>query len=201
MARIRINSIESLGTKSFADGDKMVTYRPGASADEDVFLSEPPTAIALSICQTSITHPSPDFTVSVTGTGDADLNPTDGGYVTVLNGFSSALNSGTAFTVNADGRVLINEAGAVDVTAYADVIHSSNNATVGAVFSIERGGSTIYSPRAVHGRVPNAGDIGNLSGGGAFSAQAGDIVTIALASDITGTVSIRSSSLVFRMFS
>lgn len=151
---------------------------------------------AYGIVQASITHPDPAYTIAVTGTGDNDLNPANGGYVTALNGYSEALNEGSKFTVLADGRVRVEQDGVVKAVAYADVEHSANNATVGAAFSIERGVSTILTPRAVHSKVPNTGDVGSLSGTGSFTAVAGDILGIALASDITGSISIRASSLV-----
>jgi len=149
------------------------------------------------VAQVSITHPTPAITLAVTGTGDADLNPALGGFSTLLNGYEQALLAGTAFTVLADGRVQVDRAGLVVINGYADISHTSNGTTVGAAFSIERGGSTIFSPRSVHARMPNAGNIGNLSGTGALDAEAGDIIGIALASDITGTISIRASSLVY----
>lgn len=149
------------------------------------------------ICQVSITHPTPVVTVAVTGTGDPDLNPANGGFVTLLNKYLQATLSGSAFTVLADGRVQVNRAGVVVVNGYADISHTNNGTTVGAAFSIERSGSTVFSPRSVHARMPNAGNIGNLSGTGAVGAQAGDIIGLALASDVTGTISIRASSLVY----
>lgn len=155
-----------------------------------------------SVCQVSITHPSPAYTVAVTGTGDDDLNPDtySSSFVTMLNGYEEALNEGGVFTVDPDGRVRMLTNALVTITAYADLEHSANNSTAGAVFSIERGASTILSPRSVHGRLPNAGNIANLAGGGALHALAGDIIGIAIASDITGTISVRASSIVFTAF-
>lgn len=155
--------------------------------------------VSANICQVSITHPSVPFVVSVTGTGDADLNPANGGFVDVLNGYTQALNAGNAFTVLADGRVQVNIAGVVMVNGYADLSHPNNNTTVGAVFSITRGGSTTYSPRSVHSKMPNAGDIGNISGGGTLIAEVGDIIGLAIASNVTGNISFRSSSLIYNL--
>lgn len=151
----------------------------------------------VNICQVSITHPTPPVTIAVTGTGDQDLNPANGGFSTLFNKYEQAIFSGTAFTVLADGRVQVNRNGIVVVNGYADISHTNNGTTVGAAFSIERGGSTVFSPRSVHARMPNAGNIGNLSGTGAVDAQVGDIIGLALASDVTGTISIRASSLVY----
>lgn len=152
----------------------------------------------MEIAQVSITHPSgDDGKVAVVGTGDADLNPTvyASSFVTVLNKYVQVINRSTAFTVLADGRVQVNKAGYVVVTGYADVAHSNNSSTIGVSFSIERGGNTVLSPRAVHARAPNAGDIGNISGNGALLAEVGDIIGIAVASSVTGSVNFRTSSL------
>lgn len=196
-------SISQLNDRSPLSGDEVIVYNADAAIGNRaarVPLAQAVSLIAPSICQVSITHPSPDYSVSVTGTGDNRLNPANGGYVSVLNGYAQVLNSGTRFTTNADGRVTVNAAGVVDVTAYVDVFHSSNNSSVGAVVSVERNGTTTYSPRAVHSKATNAGDIGNISGGGVLDAQAGDILGIALASDNTGNITIASSSVVFRMY-
>lgn len=149
--------------------------------------------------QVSITHPSPAFTIPVTGTGDEDLDPSvyAANYIDVLNGYSEAFNNGNVFSTLADGRMQINASGTVIISGYADISHSSNGATVGIVFSIERGAAMVLSPRAVHTRMPNAGNIGNLTGMGALSVVTGDIIGVAVASDTTGSVSFRSSSLVY----
>lgn len=152
--------------------------------------------------QVSITHPNPAEPVSLVGTGTNDLDPAvvAANYVTILNRFDFIRSKGDAFTALADGRVQVNRAGSVSIDAYADMAHSANNASVGAVFSIERSGVTVLSARAVHALMPNTGDIGNISGNGSTDLLAGDIVGIALASDKTGDIDIRASSLVFEHF-
>lgn len=154
-----------------------------------------------SLVQVAITHPTPDATVAVVGTADSDLDPGvhAASYIPVLNEYAQTTLSGTGFSVEADGRVKVLQSGVVQISAYADVAHSNNNSTVGAVFSITRGAGTILSARAVHTKVPNNGDIGNIAGVGIYEAVAGDLVGIALASDTTGNVSIRASGLVFRL--
>ena len=152
------------------------------------------------IAQVSITHPvAPAGQIVVVGTGDPDLNPAlyASSFVPVENEYTQAVLQGAAMTVLADGRVQVNTPGTVLVQGYADISHSNNNATVGIVFRIERSGVFVLSPRTVHARMPNAGDIGNLSGVGAVDAQAGDLIGVAVAADVAGTVSFRASSLVY----
>jgi hypothetical protein len=146
--------------------------------------------------QISITHPDPEILIAVTGTGNAGLNPADGGYVQILNAYTQVLNKGSAFTVQPDGRLLINKTGLIKLTGYLDATHSANNATNGVSFTLERNSVVNYTPRAVHLRMPNAGDIGHLAGVGIVDAQVGDILGVAIASNITGNISLRTSSVV-----
>lgn len=152
------------------------------------------------ICQVSITYPSPEFTVSLTGTGNTDLNPAIYGssFVTLINGYNLHLNKSDVFNVRADGRVEVLAAGTINLTSYFDMKHSANGSTLGMVYAINRGADpTIFSARAVHARFPSSSDIGHLAAVGIYQAQAGDILGVAVASDNSGTVSVRTSSLVF----
>lgn len=151
-----------------------------------------------SACSMTVTHPSPAADVAVTGTGSQDLDPTNGGYTPVLNIYQPGIITGSLFTQLADGRVQVNRPALLDVSGYADVAQTANNSTVGLVFSVERGGVINLSPRSVHSRMPNQGDIGNISGHGLLEAQVGDIVGLHVASDKTGGVSFVSSNLIFR---
>lgn len=155
-----------------------------------------------SILQMSITHPNPAYTLTVVGTGDIDLNPSvyASSFVTAYNSYSFVSSRGWKFQATGDGRILINEDSECVITAYADVSHSANNSTVGAVFSIERNGAILLSARAVHAKLPSQSDIGNISGVGSslgdLRLKRGDILSVAFASDKSGTISIRSSSIV-----
>lgn len=151
-----------------------------------------------SISQVSVTHPADptDAQVTVVGTGNRDLKPPTG-FVTLLNGYEPVVNVGPVFSILADGRVQVNVRGYIRVDGYADVKQSVNATSVGVAFSIERDGVETFSPRSVHARMPNAGDIGHLSGEGAFLAEKGDIIGVGFASDKSGTISVSSSSLVF----
>ena len=153
-----------------------------------------------SMIQVSITHPDPEFIVPVVGTGNQDLDPDNGGFYDILNGYSQVYLNGDAMSVLADGRVQFLVDGKVDAKGYADVSSDTNNSTAGICFSIERNGSTIYSARSVHSKMPNSGDIGHLSGFGDLDVLAGDIVGAAIASDKSGDISIKSSSLIFHHF-
>jgi len=151
-----------------------------------------------SVCSMTVTHPSPSEEVAVTGTGTPDLNPANGGYEPVLNIYQPGAISGSLFDQLADGRVQVNRPALLDISGYADVAQTANNSTIGIVFCVERDGVITLSPRAVHARMPNADDIGNISGGGLLRAEAGDIIGLHVASDKTGDISFVSSNLIFR---
>jgi hypothetical protein len=155
-----------------------------------------------SIIQISITHPDPAAEVTVVGTGDINLNPAvfDSSFVDILNHYEQVSKKGNAFSVLNDGRVLVNYDVEAVIDAYIDVAHSSNNSTVAAVFCIERDGVRILSSRAVHTKLPSQSDIGNISGVGSSLSDGklkrGDIVGVCLASDNSGTIDIKTSSVV-----
>jgi hypothetical protein len=146
--------------------------------------------------QASITYPVVPAAFSVTGTGNTELNPLSGGYVLVTDQYASVFLRGNTFEMTTDGRVRVLKNAAIKIIAYLDLKHSSNNSTVGAVFAIDRAGGTIYSSRSVRAKMPTAGDISNISGVGMLQALAGDIITTAVASNLSGTVTISTSSVV-----
>lgn len=154
------------------------------------------------LVQVSVTHPSSGNTVSVTGTGDDGLDPSTyaSSFVDVLNAYSSAYSSGALLSVDADGRVVANSDCTVHVDGYIDLTHSSNNATAGVCFGVERFSARTLSPRSVHTKMSNGGDIGHLSGNGFVDLLAGDIVGVAVSSDVTGTLTLKSSSLTFTAY-
>lgn len=145
----------------------------------------------------SVTHPDPAILVSVTGTGDNDLNPADGGFVEVQSNYSLISEYGDTFTILGNGRVKVNKPCQLDVGGYLDLTHSANNATVAVTFAIVRDGVTTLSPRSIHAKMPSQGDPGNISGRGFLDTLANDEIYLVMASDVTGNVSIRASSLFF----
>lgn len=164
------------------------------------FTESIPPPSPLSLIQLSVTNPVTPANVSVTGTGSNLVIPPDG-YVPVLNYYQQVLISGSAIGITGTGFALIQRDMLLKIDAYVDLSHPANNATVGVVFCIIRGGVTSFSDRAVHAKMPNNGDIGNIAGTGTIYALAGDQIGVAVASDITGTVRIRSSSIVYQALS
>lgn len=132
--------------------------------------------------------------VAVTGTGDKNLVPTLATYVPYTYTIST-LRDG-AVEDNGDGTILILKSGYYGIDVYLDVSHSANSAHIGGTTYIYNDvtGDRIIA-RANHGRVPNIGDIANLSGNGFIWLEAGERVTSAVGSDVTGTITIHVSHL------
>lgn len=149
-----------------------------------------------SVAQTSVS-PSDPATVTTLVAGADELDPANGGYITLLNGYSEVLNSGPAFEILPDGRVKILRSGIVKISWYTDVGFALGNTIVGAVFSVLRGATTILSPRPIHGRLPVSADPANISGVGCIDALVGDIIGIAFACTRIGVITVTSSSIVF----
>lgn len=143
--------------------------------------------------QVAITYPDPAVVIAVTGTGDPELNPVDGGFVSVENAFESNLFFGDTFEFTTDGRIKVLRPGKFKISAYMDLTHSVNNATVGVTATIERATVLNLSGRSIHAKFLNAGQIANLVGIVAFDALADDIIGIAVASDLTGNITFTSS--------
>lgn len=149
-----------------------------------------------------VINDSDSVTVSVTGTGNAELIPPTG-YVPV-SGYSETAKVGDLLTVSG-GQCVVGTLPSGDWVikgdGYLDASHSSNNSHLGVVFGITRDSVTTLTPRTVHQLLPSQADIGNLCGRGTITGvQSGDLIDVHLASDNTGTVDIHSSNVNFALY-
>ena len=148
-----------------------------------------------SIAEATITHPSPELTLALVGQGNESLQPPSG-YVTLLNGYTARVVKGSSFEATPDGRIKVLQDGLYRIDAYVDVSFDTNSVTIGAVFSFEdASGGVTYSWRAVHARLPNGQNIGNLSGQGVVELTAGSIIGVAFASEDSGDMTIHTSTV------
>lgn len=140
---------------------------------------------------------------ALTGTGSDQLTPPVGaqavgsasyaGYVKVANfsverNVNATLDSGSDIVIPANGVYIA-------PIAWADFRHSVNGSTVGFIFAYERAGFYYFSQRPTSHRVPNGGQVANISGGGTINAQQGDKFSLWVASDTTGTVIVNNSNI------
>lgn len=149
--------------------------------------------------QMSVTHPNPALTVTVIGTTDADLSPAlyPGSFVRFQDLFSVSAEYGDTLSLTPSGDILVNKPCQLGAHGYLDMTHSTQNSTAAVTIAIVRSGVTILSPRSVHAKMPNSGDIGNLAGEGFVDALAGDEIYLSIASDKSGDISVRSASMFF----
>lgn len=155
--------------------------------------------------QTSITNAQAN-TLTVVGTGvDTLVPPTTG----TLPGPNSGYYQVTGFTLGPQstnaGFTLVNDALVMPDSGYyladgwLNFRHSSNSSTVAVIFGIEKAsnpGVITFTPRPTALNVPNNSRLGLLSGGGPIpGVEPGDKITVWVASDNSGTITIPNASL------
>jgi len=182
---------------------------PWVALKEEVALDRTRASYAaMTITQRDVNNPDPyNITVAAHPSGTDTLDPIVG-VQPVSNGpiggyyrVQELVTDGTSKEITVDdGKLVIPNDGVFLVPeGYANFRHSANNATVGLLFGIERAGQIFFSPRVVSSRQPNGGDIANISGGGKLTAQAGDKLSLWVASDTAGTINIGNSNIMMHM--
>lgn len=182
---------------------------PWAPIKEELALDRTRAAYAaMTITQRDVNDPDP-YNIAVvahpSGTDTLDpvagLHPVGDGPIGGYYRVQEMVTDGTSKEITIDnGKLIVPVDGVFLVPeGYANFRHSTNGATVGLLFGIERAGQLFFSPRVVSSRQPNGGDIANVSGGGKLTAQAGDKLSLWVASDKTGTVNIGNSNIIMHM--
>lgn len=147
-------------------------------------------------CNINITNNEAN-TYAVTGTGTDQLVP-PAGYVQ-LGGFTlGAGNTGHDFVLNAGNELIVPDAGYYDIDGWLNFRHTTINSTAAAVFGFDfpsNPGVIVYSPRPTGENVPNNGRLGIVSGGGSSQLEAGTKLTVWVASDNTGTLTVPNATL------
>jgi len=145
-------------------------------------------------------------TVTVVGTGSdllyppsapvaAGSGPFDGFYK--VGGF--VLDIAKEITFANDTLTLHNDGVFSGYIGWANFRHTANGSTVGFVFGVERAGQLIFSQRPTSAKAPNLGDLVNVSGGGVINGLANDILSLWVASDTDGTITIPNGNISFQM--
>lgn len=178
-----------------------------AAIKADIKRSRPVYA-TMAITQRDSGEASPnDIAVTAHPSGNSILNPPSspvtagpgpfGGYHKV----TAYLAEGIAkeLSVVSAEMIIPNDGIFVVPVAYASFRHTANNATVALVFGIERAGQISFSQRPVSSKQPNLGDVANISGGGQLPSLNGDKMSVWVASDTTGTITIGNSNVTVHM--
>lgn len=133
-------------------------------------------------------------TYAVTGTGDDKLIPTDGGYVK-LGGFSEIFKGG-GITLENDDEIVLPVDGVYRLDGWLNFRHSTNNSVSAVVFGITLPGqSTVLSDRPTPESSPNGNRPHAIAGDGGGYFPAGTKVSVWIASDTSGTLTVPNATL------
>tara|TARA_R110000851_G_scaffold158030_2_gene300916 strand:+ start:2511 stop:3089 length:579 start_codon:yes stop_codon:yes gene_type:complete len=83
--------------------------------------------------------------------------------------------------------------------AWAGFRHTANNVTVAFVFGLEQGGQIFFSQRPTTGYQAAVGVLTNIAGGGKLEALAGAKVSVWVASNKSGTLTLGNSNISIEM--
>lgn len=147
-------------------------------------------------CNITVTNNETN-TYTVTGTGTDQLVPPTG-YVQIGNFSLTVGSTNHDFVLNSGNELVVPDAGYYDIDGWLNFRHSTNGSTVAAVFGFDfpsNPGVIVYSPRPTGLNVPNNGRLGIVSGGGSAQLEAGTKVSVWIASDNSGTVTIPNANL------
>lgn len=158
---------------------------------------------SMAISQKDINDPSPNvYTVTAHPSGNDTLNPpvtlpsgslSGGGYIKatgfVADGELEGITVGNSELVIAeDGLYIIN-------VGWGSFRHSQNNSTVAFVLGIDDGTNITFSPRPTSSEQPNGNDLQTISGGGQARLKAGDKLSVWVASNLGGTLTLGNANL------
>lgn len=140
--------------------------------------------------------------VPLVGTGSILLVPPVGAQVVGSESYSGykrvpgfVLERAKGLSVVA-GEIVVAKRGVYVVSVgWGSFQHSLNNSTVGFLLAVTRGSTITFSQRPTSHRVANLGDLSNVSGGGSIELEAGDKLSVWVASDITGAVTIANANV------
>lgn len=145
---------------------------------------------------------------AVTGTGNTTLPPppapqpeTGGVYNGYVKVGSFEIGPSNKITLQSD-RFIIQVPGRYKVSpAWGSMKHTANSSVVAFVFGVKYASDGLirFSQRPTPARLPNVTDPGNVSGGGIVDVDVGDELTLWLASNNTGTVTLVNANILVEM--
>ncbi len=139
------------------------------------------------------------FGAGQTTASDTLLPITPGTTYFEVPGYSGGIQDGLVYDAG-NGGLRATVAGTYHFDGWLSCRHTVNNSTVGVVFGIKRGGAIIgTSPRPTPSEMPNADDIGLISGTGLVVLGVDDVVVPLIATQNIGDVTINNSTLVGKL--
>lgn len=163
----------------------------------------------MAITQADVNDTNPENTITVAAhpSGSDVMNPPAapvtagpgpfGGYYKV----PGYVQEGAAKEIEfGDSEIIVQNDGVFIIpVGWGNFRHSLNNASVVFVLGIERDGQILFSQRPTGGLKPNGDKLGNVSGGGQSNLKKGDKVSVWVASDIAGTITLGNSNVTIHM--
>lgn len=139
------------------------------------------------------------FGAGQTTTDDTLLPITPGTTYFEVPGYSGGIQDGLVYDAG-NGGLRATVAGTYHFDGWLSCRHTVNNSTVGVVFGVKRGGVIVgTSPRPTPAEMPNADDIGLISGTGLVVLEVNDVVVPLIATQNIGDVTINNSTLVGKL--
>ncbi|AUR82220.1 hypothetical protein NVP1022O_07 [Vibrio phage 1.022.O._10N.286.45.A10] len=197
-ATVTVNT--TAGVKSFTFGSGLTVTVDGVAGTAEISVTDnTPVIIFGEMNVTTDETNTVTFGAGQTTADDTLLPITVGTTYFEVPGYAGGIQDGLVYDAG-NGGLRAAVAGTYHFDGWLSCRHTVNNSTVGVVFGVKRGGSIIAtSSRPTPAKMPNAGDIGLISGTGLVTLEIDDVVVPLVATDSQGDVTINNSTLVGKL--
>lgn len=188
------------GIKEFTFGNGLTVVVDGVAGTVDVSVTDnTPLVVFGEMNVTTNESNTVTFAAGQTTADDTLLPITPGTTYFEVPGYSGGTQDGLVYDAG-NGGLRATVAGTYHFDGWLSCRHTVNNSTVGVVFGIKRGGVIIgTSPRPTPAEMPNADDIGLISGTGLVTLAVDDVIVPLIATQNVGTVTVNNSTLVGKL--
>lgn len=197
-ATVTVNA--TTGVKSFTFGTGLTVTVDGVVGTAEISVTDnTPVIVFGEMNITTNESNTVTFTAGQTTADDTLLPITPGTTYFEVPGYSGGIQDGLVYDAGNGGQ-RATVAGTYHFDGWLSCRHTVNNSTVGVVFGVKRSGVIIgTSPRPTPAEMPNADDIGLISGTGLVVLAVDDVVVPLIATQNAGTVTINNSTLVGKL--
>ncbi|AUR88768.1 hypothetical protein NVP1118B_08 [Vibrio phage 1.118.B._10N.261.49.F6] len=197
-ATVTVNA--TTGIKSFTFGNGLTVVVDGVAGTAEISVTDnTPVVVFGEMNITTNESNTVTFAVGQTTADDTLLPITAGTTYFEVPGYSGGIQDGLVYDAG-NGGLRATVAGTYHFDGWLSCRHTVNNSTVGVVFGVKRGGVIIgTSPRPTPAEMPNADDIGLISGTGLVVLAVDDVVVPLIATQNIGDVTINNSTLVGKL--
>jgi hypothetical protein len=193
-ATVTVNATAGVKTFTFGTDFTVTVDTETGEASIDITDNTPLSAFGEMNITTDETN-TVTFGTGTTTTDDTLLPITEGTTYFEVPGYSAGVQDGLVYD-SGNGGLRATIAGTYQFVGWSSVRHSVDDATVGVVFGVKRGGAIVStSPRPTPAKIATAGDLGLISGTGLLALQVDDVVVPLIGTDTEGDVTINNSTL------